>query len=141
MLSVSTLEFVSCLPLLRGTFRHVLVIQNGSGSNKGFSSSFFFCCCLFPLVYLTLESDHVLCVKGIWPLLSLVFFFSFYFFFPLRSLINPGRVYDLEQTVGIENLGSEAEKLLGEVIRIMHKFSICFSVLGSIFAKNEKSFH
>lgn len=43
--------------------------------------------------------------------------------------------------MGIENLGSEAEKLLGEVIRIMRKFSICFSVLGSILAKNEKSFH
>jgi len=66
-------------------------------------------------------------------------FFGFFpFFFPLRSLINPGRVYDLEQTVGIENLGSEAEKLLGEVIRVMHKFSICFSVLRS--TENEKSF-
>lgn len=74
-------------------------------------------------------------------LASLVFF-SFFssFFFSLRSLINPGRVYDLEQTMGIENLGSEAEKLLGEVIRIMHKFSICFSVLRSILAKNEKAF-
>lgn len=55
----------------------------------------------------------------------------------MRSLINPGRVYDLEQTVGIENLGSEAEKL-GEVIRVMHKFCICFPVLRS--PENAKSF-
>lgn len=61
-----------------------------------------------------------------------------FFFFPLRSLINPGRVYDLEQTVGIENLGSEAEKLLGKVIRVMHKFCICSSVLGS--TENENNF-
>lgn len=61
-----------------------------------------------------------------------------FFFFPLRSLINPGRVYDLEQTVGIENLGSEAEKLLGEVIGVMHKFCIWFSVLRS--PENAKSF-
>lgn len=40
--------------------------------------------------------------------------------------------------MGIENLGSEAEKLLGEVIRVMHKFCICFSVLGS--TENENSF-
>lgn len=37
--------------------------------------------------------------------------------------------------MGIENLGSEAEKLLGEVIRIMHKFSVCFPALRS--TKNE----
>lgn len=40
--------------------------------------------------------------------------------------------------MGIENLGSEAEKLLGEVIRVMHKFWICFPVLGS--TENENSF-
>jgi len=61
MLSVSTLEFVLCLPLLRGTFRHVVVIPNGSGSDKGFPSSFFFVVVGF-LYYLTLESDHVCCV-------------------------------------------------------------------------------
>lgn len=37
----------------------------------------------------------------------------------------------------IENLGSEAEKLLGEVIRIMHKFSVCFSALTSTENENE----
>lgn len=40
--------------------------------------------------------------------------------------------------MGIENLGSEAEKLLGEAIRVMHKFCICFSVLGN--TENESSF-
>lgn len=81
-----------------------------------------------------MESDHVHCVLKV--LTTSVKPASL--FFSLRSLINPGRVYDLEQTVGIENLGSEAEKLLGEVIRVMHKFCIFFSVLGS--TENENSF-
>lgn len=69
MLSVSALESVSCLPLLRGTFKHVLVIQNGSGRNKGFPSSSFFVVVCF-LSYLTLESDHVHCVLKVFDHIS-----------------------------------------------------------------------